>query len=145
MARGKRLSELERGKIIVLKEEGYSAGQIARIMNRSHTGIDNFLRLKDKYGTKKSTGRPQKLTNRQKRFVVRAVSQHNYSLRQISCRKDISVSKSTVGRVVSLCSHLQYKKRIPAPSLTARHEDERLKWAKKKDVMNKFLERNHLE
>lgn len=42
MARGKRLSELERGKIIVLKED-YSARQIARRMNLSHTVIDNFL------------------------------------------------------------------------------------------------------
>ena len=60
MAKGKPLSEFERGRIFELNRGGLSHRSIANEVNRSKTVITNFLRNPDQYGHKKSPGRQKK-------------------------------------------------------------------------------------
>jgi IS30 family transposase len=52
MSLGTRLTAKEQEKIDDLKKEAYSNRQIAKKIKRSSTVIDNYSRLKGKYGLK---------------------------------------------------------------------------------------------
>ena len=60
MAKAKKLSLLERGRIVELHKQGLSQRAIAAEVGRSKTV--NFLKDPEHYGTKKSSGRPKKIT-----------------------------------------------------------------------------------
>ena len=56
------LSEIEKAQIKVLSDKGFSFLVIARDIKKSRKVISNFLQDLKAYGTKKSTGRPPKLS-----------------------------------------------------------------------------------
>lgn len=62
MAKAKKLSLLERGRIVELHKQGLSQRAIAAEVGRSKTVILHFLKDPEHYGTKKSSGRPKKIT-----------------------------------------------------------------------------------
>uniref|UniRef100_A0A1I7XK90 HTH_Tnp_Tc3_1 domain-containing protein n=1 Tax=Heterorhabditis bacteriophora TaxID=37862 RepID=A0A1I7XK90_HETBA len=66
MGRAPKLSQHERGKVEVLSTAGYRVKQIADVVKRSRKIIMNFLRHQEKYRTRKSSGRPSKLNDREK-------------------------------------------------------------------------------
>ncbi|PSN43017.1 Transposable element Tc3 transposase [Blattella germanica] len=90
MGRKAGLSSFEQAQVKTYKEEGYSSRDIARRLSRSPCVINNFLKLGNNYEVKKSTGRPQKLTPRQKRQVIRTGGS---SLGQLARDPTINVHK----------------------------------------------------
>uniref|UniRef100_A0A1I7WPZ7 HTH_38 domain-containing protein n=1 Tax=Heterorhabditis bacteriophora TaxID=37862 RepID=A0A1I7WPZ7_HETBA len=66
MGRAPTLNREEGGQIKVLSTTGYTVKQIADVVKGSRKDIMNFLRHQEKYGTKKSSGRPNKLNDREK-------------------------------------------------------------------------------
>ncbi|PSN44695.1 hypothetical protein C0J52_11820 [Blattella germanica] len=100
MGRKAGLYSFEQGQVKTYKEEGYSSREIARRLSRSPCMINNFLKLGNNYGVKKSTGRPLKLTPRQKRQVIRTLSADGSSLGQLARDPTINVHKSTLSRLV---------------------------------------------
>uniref|UniRef100_A0A1I7XIE3 HTH_Tnp_Tc3_1 domain-containing protein n=1 Tax=Heterorhabditis bacteriophora TaxID=37862 RepID=A0A1I7XIE3_HETBA len=60
------LSLHERGQNKALSTTGYSVKQIAEVVKCSRKAIMNFLRHQEEYGTKKSSGRPGNLSDREK-------------------------------------------------------------------------------
>ena len=68
------LSGVEKGQILAYKKESLSFREIARRIDRSPFVVNNFLKLFNTYGTKKSSGHPRKLTLRQERKVIRQLS-----------------------------------------------------------------------
>ena len=75
MAKAKKLSLLERGRIVELHKQGLSQRAIAAEVGRSKTVILNFLKDPEHYGTKKSSGRPQKITPALSQRIRSAVRQ----------------------------------------------------------------------
>uniref|UniRef100_A0AAQ5XD73 Transposase IS30-like HTH domain-containing protein n=1 Tax=Amphiprion ocellaris TaxID=80972 RepID=A0AAQ5XD73_AMPOC len=75
MAKAKKLSLLERGQIVELHKQGLSQCAIAAEVGRSKTVILNFLKDPEHYGTKKSSGRPKKMTPGLSRRIRLAVRQ----------------------------------------------------------------------
>ncbi len=67
MAKGTKFSELEKGNITALKRIGKSHEGIFNFLGCSKTVICNYLKSTNKYGTRKPTGRPEKLSPQFKR------------------------------------------------------------------------------
>ena len=71
MPKGTKLSELEKGEVTALKRDRKSQREMA--LGRSKTVICNYLKVLNKYGTRKPTGRLKELSPRFKRRIVREV------------------------------------------------------------------------
>ena len=84
--------------------KGLNRAQIARIMKRSFGCINAYLKNRSSYGTKKSPGRPRKLSKRVLMHVERMASILQYSLKKIQAflraNKLADVHISTLGRYV---------------------------------------------
>lgn len=129
MGRRCSLSLVEQGKIYAFKKCGKSNREIGKLLNRSHNVVNNFLRLRNAYGSKKSSGRPSKVTPRQRRTIVKELKSGNMSLSSLARQQNPPISKSTVHRVVKKFGNLVYLKRKAAPKLTKKHKEKRLKFA----------------
>ncbi|KAI5155340.1 hypothetical protein ENBRE01_3513 [Enteropsectra breve] len=71
MSRGKKLTNEEKGKILAYVDLGLSKSEISRRIRRSRTVIHNFIAHQDFYGDEHSSGRPGKLSKRQKRAIIK--------------------------------------------------------------------------
>ena len=79
MAKGTKFSEFEKGEITVLKRVGKSQREISKALVRSKIVICNYLKSPNKYGTRKLTGRLEKLSPQ---FKIRIVRDIKRKLRQ---------------------------------------------------------------
>ena len=70
MAKGTKLSEFEKSKITALKRVGKSQREISKALGCTKTVICNYLKSPNKYGTRKLTGRPEKLSPQFKKRIV---------------------------------------------------------------------------
>ena len=61
MDKGTKLSEFEKGEITAPKRVGKSQWKISKTLGRSKTVFCNYLKSSNKYGTRKPTGRPEKI------------------------------------------------------------------------------------
>ena len=73
MAKGTKLSEFEKGDITALKRVGKSMREILKALGCSKTVICNYLKSPNKYGTRKPTDRPERLSPQIKRRIDREV------------------------------------------------------------------------
>ena len=73
MAKGTKLSEFEKGEITALRRLRKSQREILKALGHSKTVICNYLKSPNKYGTRKLTGRPEKLSPQFKRRIVHEV------------------------------------------------------------------------
>uniref|UniRef100_T1J9X4 Transposase IS30-like HTH domain-containing protein n=1 Tax=Strigamia maritima TaxID=126957 RepID=T1J9X4_STRMM len=119
MPRGTNLTDYEKGQIDTLKTAGNSARAISKAIGRS-----------PEIWTKKRSGRPQKLSDRQKRRIISQIKKGKSSLRAIAKNPDFNVSKDTVSRVVKKKKTIVYKKRKVQPVMKNVHKEKRLKWAR---------------
>ena len=72
MDSGKRLNDIEKGQIKAFKNFNLSiSDDISRRVNRSRKVIRCYLNDPESYGTKTSSGRPHKLSEHEKRVVLR--------------------------------------------------------------------------
>ena len=75
MSKGTKLSEFYKFEITDLKRDGKSQIEISNVLKRSKTVIRNYLKIPNKHGTRKATGRPEKISPRFKRRIVREVKE----------------------------------------------------------------------
>jgi Transposase and inactivated derivatives len=90
------LSGVEIGQILAYKKEGLSSREIARRIDRSPFVVNNFLKLGNTYGPKKSYGRPRKITPRQERKVIRQLRAGRTSLGKLAQYPNIQVYQSAL-------------------------------------------------
>ena len=79
MAKGTKLSEFEKAEITTVKRGEIKQREILKALGRSKTGICNYLKSPNKYGTRKPTGRLEKLSPQFKRRIVREVKKKTSS------------------------------------------------------------------
>ena len=72
MGRGNSLTDHENGMIDAFEKDGYSQREIAKKINRSRCAVNNYIKNKNKT-PKKIPGRPEKLSPRKKRAIIRDV------------------------------------------------------------------------
>ena len=70
MAKGTKLLEVEKGKITALKIVGKSQREISKALGCSKIVICYYLKIPNKYGTRKPTDRPENLSPQFKRKIV---------------------------------------------------------------------------
>ena len=131
MTKGTRLSEFEEGEITALKRVGRSQREISKTLRRSKT-----VKSPNKYGTRKPTGRPEKLSPQFKKRIFCEVK-----------KKTSSTSKILKSQIYAPCStrtirrHLnnekiKHKKRIHRLRLTMKDKEKRLEYACQYQTMN---------
>ncbi|CAH2092976.1 unnamed protein product [Euphydryas editha] len=130
MPRGKHLNETEINIIKKLHSENYSMVKIAKIINRSHRVVRNFLKDPENYGKKKRTGRPKATTPRERRSILRVASNSALTARQIAAEAGVSTNLRNVQRIIHDCEYLERKKLQRKPPLSDKHKLVRLQFAK---------------
>ena len=106
MAKGTKLSEFEKGEITALKRVGKSQREISKALGCSKTVICNYLKSPNKYGTRKPTGRLEKLLTLSKRRIFRRVKKKTSSTSKIlKFLVDAPCSTRTIKR------HLNHEKK----------------------------------
>ena len=89
--------------------------------------MNNYIKNKNKT-PKKISGRPEKLSRRNKRAIIRDVRK---SISQIQLPGDINASRWTIWRTSKNCPNVEYSKGQKAPSWKEHHIKARFSWAKK--------------
>ena len=74
MASGRKLTEYERGLIDAYHQAGKSNREIARLLRRSLDVVNRYRRNPAVYGTRKPTGRPKTISDRDKSRIMRKTS-----------------------------------------------------------------------
>ena len=130
MAKGIKLSECEKGQITALKRVGKSHREILKALGRNKTVICNYLKNPDKYGTRKPTSRPEKLSQQFKRRIVREVKKKISSTSTIlKSLRDAPCSTRTIRRHLNN-EKIKHKKIIHNPRLTMKHNEKRQEYAR---------------
>lgn len=129
MPKGKVLTEKEKGLIEGYRRDKHGIREISRRIRRSHTVVINYLKDPAKYGKTKRTGRPPKLSVRDRRAIIRTASNSSISLRQLKRRLKLNVARETIRQVLVKCPYITYAKKRKAPRLTASHMKKRLEFA----------------
>jgi len=130
MGRGRRLSEYEKGQIDGYHSSGLSATQIGVIIKRSQNVVSNYLRTKENYGLKKSTGRPSATTAREKRLLLRDLTHNQMSIMESKLKNGFKASKQTLWKVCQSSENIKYMKMKRRPKLSVQHMIARLEWAR---------------
>ena len=130
MPRGSVLTDYEMGKIDVYRDSGDSIRMIAKKINRSPSVVHHYIQLGENYGTRKSPGRPTKLTERDRRSVLRIVQNGNSSCNEILKETGLNVCRRTILNVVHDSGFMKFDSMDRKPRLTDSHKSARMEFAK---------------
>ena len=136
MPRGCALSEYEKGQIDLLHEQCNSNRAIATKLKRSPRVINNYLSNTSGYNKIKRTGRKGKLTNRNKRAIIKKASNSSVSCKKIVDELCLKVSRWTINRVLQKSEILKFQKRKSSPALSDAHKQSRLEWSREHMTWN---------
>lgn len=130
MPRGEHLSSFEKGQIDAFKAIGFSERKIAERIVRSKTAVHNYLSAPAIHGSKNRSGRPPKLSARDKRRIIRMASNSTVSTRIIRDNLNLQVHPDTVRRVLVKSPYLVHCRMRSAPALKDIHKQKRLTFAR---------------
>lgn len=130
MPRGAYLTEIEKGKILALFDEGISKREIGRRIDRSDCVVRNFLKDIENYGKNKTGGPKSKISDRSQRRIVNSASNSMKTAREIANECDQSGSRWSIHRVLKRSKVIKRQKLQPAPRLLDRHITGRLEFAR---------------
>ena len=129
MAKGTKLSEFEKCEITALKRVGKSQREISKALGCCKTVIRNYLKSPNKYGTRKSTGRLEKLPPQFKKRIVCEVKKKTSSTSKIlKSFVDVPCRTRTIRRHLNN-EKIKHKKIIHHPRLTMKHKEKWLEYA----------------
>ena len=138
MGRKSSLTEVQRARIVLLNQEGYSERQISKAEKCSKTTVHNALakfKNSGSYSDNKRSGRPRKTTARDDR-LIRRVAVHSprsssKKMRSALLAHGTDVSCKTVKRRLTKDFGLKAFKPAKKPRLTPAMKLKRLNFAKK--------------
>ncbi|GIY01392.1 transposable element Tc3 transposase [Caerostris darwini] len=104
---------------------------IAIKIGRSKTVVNNFFKLKDKYGKKNTGGRPKALSSRDERRVCSLASTGKYSTRKLIPTTGLKVCQKTIYNTIGRSGRYTYTTKLTKPQLLQRHKIERLNFGQK--------------
>jgi transposase len=110
MGKAKQLTFTERVQIDVYHSEGLSYREIAKKIARSFNVVRNYVRNKDTYGKNYKGSTKSALKPIDIRNILRNASNSADSLRKIGAKAGVSVSKTTIWRVINSAKHLKHRK-----------------------------------
>uniref|UniRef100_A0A1I7XJ30 Uncharacterized protein n=1 Tax=Heterorhabditis bacteriophora TaxID=37862 RepID=A0A1I7XJ30_HETBA len=110
MEMSSKMIQHKRDQIKVPSTTAYTVKRSADVVKRSRKPIMNFLCHQEEYGTKKSSGRPSKLNDREKREILRTATNNTINIVGIRRTGGIDASKSMMLRMLD-----KYPKYCPIP------------------------------
>lgn len=130
MGKGKPLNEVEKAKISTLKDyNNMTNRQIAKEIGRSKDVIGNFLKNRENYGKKYTSGGRSTITSAEKRRLIRNAGNSFKSARQLKSENDLSIGIRRIQQILSGSPHLKYKKMKRRPMLSKANVESRQKFA----------------
>lgn len=130
MPHGKRLNDIEKAKILTLRENtNLPVYKIAQKVERSEYVVRIFLKNPANYGKKVSTGRRPIVTPAQKRLLIRNAANSLSSAADLKFEYQIPVSTRRVQQILSESKRLKYKKMVCKPLLSKRNIEARRTFA----------------
>ena len=136
MGRRCALSEIGKSQIKVLSDKGFSFSVIARDIKRSRKVINNFLQDPEAYGTKKSIGRPPKLSLTARQRILQESLRKGISPRNLQTSLDLNVTFRRVRQILNSSKDFVYKKKIITPTQRKIHKKRREEWVQEKVQWN---------
>ena len=133
MGKGEALTDLERGRIQGLHEAGLTGRVIAHAVNRSR---DAVMRVVSGHVGRISTSRPQHLSDRALRVLVRTAASGNFSATQLHHQFELKCSVRTVRRILQYVDWLSYTKMENTPHLSDMHSVRRLAWSEEMLILS---------
>ena len=82
---------MRKGEITALNRVGKSQREISKALGHSKTVICNYLKSPNKCGTRKPTGKPEKLSPQFKRGIVRKVKKKTVNIKNIEISSGCSL------------------------------------------------------
>lgn len=131
MPRGTQLSHDEKCVIGALQKNGVSNRKIAKQINRSHYVVNSYLKLGERYGSIKRTGRKPIVSSRDKRTIFRLATENHMFASQIRAELQLDVTTRRVRQILQSNKNLKWRKRLSKPKLTVKHIEARLAFAKR--------------
>lgn len=132
MPRGSELNEMQKQRIMDLRNCGNSQRQIASMINKSQSVVKHFLKLGiENYGQQKRTGRPSRYSATVKRAVLRQISKTGASSSKIVEQFNLKCDSSLVRKWIAKSEQFKYRKCLKKPELKKHHIEARLQFAKK--------------
>ena len=101
------LTDHKKGMIDAFEKDGPSQREIAKKINRSRCAVNYYIKNKNKT-PKKIPGRPEKLSPRNRRDIIRDVRKSGKSVSQIQLPGDINISRWTIWRTWKNCPNVEY-------------------------------------
>ena len=123
MGRGKQLTAYARGRIDGLSASGISNRQIAITIERSAKVV------KETYCEKQSPGRPQILTDRNKRALIQEIRKGGASIKEVMATTGVPGSRWTSWRALKATGNVEYCKGQRKPAWKPHHLHEWLEFA----------------
>lgn len=131
MGRGKSLSEYEKGQIVAYHNQGLSNRKIAGRVGRSLNVVNLFLNDPVNYGTRKSPGRPSKVSERDKRQIIRKASNSVVSCSTIKKDLELEVSAETVRRVIHKNPNIRRRRLRKGPAIRKENRKKRVEFGQR--------------
>ncbi|KAG3217115.1 hypothetical protein PC129_g12031 [Phytophthora cactorum] len=132
MARGRVLTEKEKGEISALHKCRLSERAIAKVLERSRPLIHAYLTCPDTYTTTKRPGRPKQLTPTAERRLFQEASKGKSSAPKLKTQLHPDLSARRIRELLQKHPGFKFDKRMASPVLTKHHKANRLKWAREK-------------
>ena len=131
MAKGKVLTNIEKGQILAYHREKVPNREIARRLKRSDHVIHNFLKNPTDYATIKRKPKKSKVSGCEKRRIVQLASNSSKSLKTIKSDLGLNVCKETIRKVLKDSPHIVASKMNKAPNLKPVHKQKQMEFARK--------------
>lgn len=128
MPRGKLLTEFERGQIQAFRSENVGIRDISRRIGRSDAAVRTYLRDPENYGKNMGGKRRSAVSVRDKRAILREISNKATTIARVKNDLQLNASKSTIWRVVSTSENIRHAQMKKKPKLTDENKLLRLQW-----------------
>lgn len=132
MPRGPCLNDHEKGLILAYAKGGMNDSMIARELGRARGTVHRFINGRNDENSIIWKARNRKLSNRNKRRILREAARTKKSAREIKESLGVNVTVRRVQQILSSSPYLEYKKANVVPYMMSRHKEARLSWSKEK-------------
>ena len=130
MGRGKDLTEEEKAVISALVADKMSVRNIATRIERSKSAVHQYIVASKQGNNANRPGRKSSISKVQHRAIVRAASTGKQTAREIRDTYGCKVTVRRVQQLLRCAPNLNYRKMVCGPSLSSKHKEARVKWAK---------------
>ena len=136
MAKGSKSFRFEKSEITAPKRVRKSQREISKVLGCSKTVFCNYLKSPNKYGTRKPTGRSEKLSPQfKKRIIFEVKKKISLTSKILKSLVNALFSTRTIKRHLNN-EKIKHKKKLIVQRLIMKHKEKRLEYARQYQTMS---------